>query len=80
MTVIKVLFFSKYKSNETLLWLELFAWSASGRRMRRYGLAVLFLSPAVLQSDSEAHAFSHPVSLTPQRANVFALVRGVSGK
>ena len=69
-----MLFFSKYKSNEALLRLELFAWIASGRRIS-YGLAVVFLSTAVAQSDSEAHdAFSQPVSLTPQRVNVFALL------
>ena len=69
-----MLFFSKYKSNVALLWLELLAWSASGRRMSSYGLAVLFLSPAVVQSYSEAHAVCYPVSLTPQPANVFVLV------
>ena len=67
-----MLFFSKYKSNEALLWLELFAWSALGRKIS-YGLTVVFLSTAVAQSDSEAQAISQPVSLTQQRANVFAL-------
>jgi len=42
--------------------------------MSSYGLAVLFLSPAVVQSYSEAHAVCYPVSLTPQPANVFVLV------